>query len=35
MVKSFENLFIWQEARELVNDIYHMMESHKDYSVQR
>lgn len=31
MVKSFENLFIWQEARELVNDIYHMMESHKDY----
>ncbi len=31
MVKSFENLFIWQEDRELVNDIYHMMEGHKDY----
>ena len=31
MVKSFENLFIWQEARILVNCIYHMMENQKDY----
>ena len=31
MNRSIENLYIWQMARNVVNDIYKMMESYKDY----
>ena len=31
MVKTFEDLFIWQESRRLVNEIYKMMDGHRDY----
>ena len=31
MAKTFEGLFIWQEARTLVIDIYKMMSEHHDY----
>ena len=29
--RNFESLRIWQDAREFVNDIYHMMQHCKDY----
>ena len=31
MNRSIENLYIWQMARNVVNDIYNMMDSYKDY----
>ena len=31
MNRSIENLYIWQMARNVVNDIYSMMDSYKDY----
>lgn len=31
MNRSLENLYIWQMARNVVNDIYNMMDSYKDY----
>ena len=31
MNRSIENLYIWQMARNVVNDIYKMMENCKDY----
>lgn len=31
MSRSIENLYIWQESRSVVNDIYKMMVSYKDY----
>ena len=32
MDRSIENLFIWNESRAVVNDIYTMMNVCKDYS---
>ena len=32
MDRSIENLFIWKESRVVVNDIYTMMDTCKDYS---
>ena len=31
MNRSVENLYIWQMGRNVVNDIYNMMDSYKDY----
>ncbi len=31
MNRTFENLYIWQESRVLINSIYRMMENCKDY----
>lgn len=31
MNRSIENLYIWQMARNVVNDIYNMMDNYKDY----
>lgn len=31
MNRSIENLYIWQMARNVVNDIYNMIDSYKDY----
>jgi len=31
MERSIENLFIWQSARVVVNDIYKMMQSNRDF----
>ena len=31
MERTFENLFIWQETRVLINFIYHMMSNCRDY----
>lgn len=31
MIKSFENLFIWQEARILTNEVYSIVGQSKDY----
>ena len=33
MSRSIENLYIWQESRNVVNDIYKMMHSCKDYGL--
>lgn len=32
MKRSIENLFIWKEARIVVNDIYELMKNCKDYA---
>ena len=31
MGRSFENLYVWQESRELINTIYKIMSSCRDY----
>ncbi len=31
MERSFESLRVWQDARKLVNDVYDMMETCRDY----
>ena len=31
MGRSFENLYVWQESRELINIIYKIMSSCRDY----
>ena len=31
MERNIENLYIWQEARIVVNDIYTMMQNCRDY----
>ena len=31
MERSFENLYVWQESRELINIIYKIMSSCRDY----
>ena len=33
MSRSIENLYIWQESRNVVNDVYKMMRSCKDYGL--
>ena len=32
MKRGIENLFIWKEARIVVNDIYELMKNCKDYA---
>lgn len=31
MARSFEDLFIWQEARTLTNEVYNLVDKSKDY----
>ena len=31
MGRNFENLYVWQESRELINSIYRMMANCRDY----
>ena len=31
MAKSFEDLFIWQEARTLTNEVYNIVDKSNDY----
>ena len=31
MARTFDSLFIWQKSRELVNSVYKMMETYRDW----